>query len=677
MEVTPDGADVGVASRSAAAGGLPQEGRRRVVIDQVLPNVDGGRFNVKRVVGDTLTVQADAFSDGHDHITVRLLHRPPGAESWSELPMGDPDNDRWTAELPLTRMGRHEYTVVAWIDHFGTWRDDLGRRVEADTVTPVDMAIGAGLVRDAAARAAEPDAARLRAWADAIDGEPSDVRVHTAMDEGLATLMDDHPDRRFETLWEPVLAVTVDPPHARFGAWYELFPRSASPEPGRHGTFRDVIDRLSYVSGMGFDVLYLPPIHPIGRAYRKGPNNTLMASADDPGVPWAIGTEEGGHLSVHPELGTLVDFDALVAAAAEHDIRIALDLAFQTSGDHPYLREHPEWFKSRPDGTIQYAENPPKKYQDAYPFDFESDAWAALWTELRRVTRFWMDHGVRIFRVDNPHTKPFGFWEWLIDDLKASDPDVIFLAEAFTRPKIMYRLAKLGFSQSYTYFTWRNERRDLIEYLEEIARPPVSDFFRPNFFTNTPDILHAYLQEGGRAAFEARFVLAATLAPSYGIYGPPFELLQGIPREPDSEEYLDSEKYQLRYWDLESSESIAPLITAVNRIRREHPALQSHERLWFLPTSDDHVIAYSKHTADRSDVILTIVNLDPAGAHRGSVSLPVGEYGLDPGGFEAHDLLSDRRSREQGVDIEFELDPSVRVARILRLIPSARPGGEA
>ena len=587
MEVIPIGTDVGTGSRELKTWPLPLEGRRRVVIDRVLPAVDGGHYPVKRVVGDTLAVEADVFPDGHDRISVRLRHRPPGAVAWSELPMGAPDNDRWSGELPLTLVGRHEYTVAAWIDHFGTWRHDLERRAEAESVSAVDLAIGAGLVREAAERAAEGDRERIMAWAEAIDGEPTEARINAGMADELAALMEAHPDRRFETVWDPPLAVTVDPVHARFGAWYELFPRSASPEPGRHGTFRDVIERLPYVAGMGFDVLYLPPVHPIGRAFRKGPNNTLLANADDPGVPWAIGGPEGGHTAIHPELGTLADFDALVAAAAGHDIRIALDLAFQTSGDHPYVSEHREWFKARPDGTIQYAENPPKKYQDVYPLDFESGAWAELWLELRRVTRFWMDHGVRIFRVDNPHTKPFGFWEWLISDIKSTDPDVIFLAEAFTRPKVMYRLAKVGFSQSYTYFTWRTGKEELTEYLEEITRPPVSDFFRPNFFTNTPDILHASLQEGGRPAFEARVVLAGTMTPSYGIYGPPFELLQGTPREPDSEEYLDSEKYQVRYWDLEASESIAPLITDLNRIRREHPALQSHERLWFLPTTDD------------------------------------------------------------------------------------------
>ncbi len=467
-----------MAGRAGTREGMPSEGRRRVVIDRVLPAVDGGRFDVKRVLGDVLVVQADAFTDGHDHIDVYLRHRPPGAHAWSELPMAAPDDDRWSAELPLTRLGRHEYTVAAWIDHFGTWRHDLGRRVDAGTTTAVDMAIGAALVNDAAERALGDDRARLVAAADAIDGEPTPARIHAAMEDDLLRLMQAHPDRRFETVWEPAMAVAVDPPVARFGAWYELFPRSASREAGRHGTFRDVIERLPYVADMGFDVLYLPPIHPIGRSFRKGPNNTLDASPDDPGVPWAIGAVEGGHMAVHPELGTMADFDALVAAAAEHDIAISLDLAFQTSADHPYLDAHREWFKSRPDGTIQYAENPPKKYQDAYPFDFETDAWQELWQELLTVTRFWMDHGVRIFRVDNPHTKPFVFWQWLITQVKASDPDVLFLAEAFTRPKVMYRLAKIGFSQSYTYFTWRNGKDELRQYLEEIE-PATCQRFLP------------------------------------------------------------------------------------------------------------------------------------------------------------------------------------------------------
>ena len=663
-----------LSSPPPAAIDLPSEGRRRVVIETVLPSVDGGRFPVKRVVGDRLLVEADVFPDGHDRIGVRLRHRPPGSAEWLELPMGEPDNDRWRARLPLETMGRHEYTVAAWIDHFGTWRHDLERRIAADAVTDVDLAIGAALIREAADRASGVAAARLGELADAIDGDVTPERLELAEGEELLALMEAHPDRRFESLWEPVLAVTVDPPHARFSSWYELFPRSASPDPKRHGTFEDVIARLDYVRELSFDVLYLPPIHPIGRTFRKGPNNKLTAARTDPGVPWAIGAAEGGHTDVHPELGTIEDFDALITEATARGIRVALDIAFQASADHPYLTRHRDWFRARPDGTIQYAENPPKKYQDIYPFDFETDDWQGLWQDLLHVVRFWMAHGVRIFRVDNPHTKPFAFWEWLIGDIKASDPDVIFLSEAFTRPKVMYRLAKLGFSQSYTYFTWRNERAELIAYLEEITRPPVSDFFRPNLFTNTPDILHAYLQEGGRPAFAARAVLAATLAASYGIYGPPFELLQGVPREPGSEEYLDSEKYQQRVWDLDDPDSLAPLIRRLNAIRAEHAALQSNERLWFLPAGDDSVIAYSKHTADHADVVLTIVNLDLASPRQARVSLPLAEYGLDPAGWTSRDLLTDRMVVHGGDVLEATLDPSRDVAAVLELRPRSGSG---
>jgi starch synthase (maltosyl-transferring) len=660
---------------SSGVPSLPAEGRRRVVIDAILPLVDRGRFPLKRIVGDVLTIEADVFADGHDRVAVRLRHRPPGAEAWQEIAMGDPDNDRWRVALPLTWVGRHEYTVVGWVDAFATWRHDLERRIEAGTVSGVDLAIGAGLVRDAADRADAADAAALGELAASLDGEPSAERHALALGDELGALMDRHPDRRFETAWEPLLAVTVDPSHARFSAWYELFPRSASPDPGRHGTFRDVIERLPYVADLGFDVLYLPPIHPIGRTFRKGPNNALEAGRDDPGVPWAIGAADGGHMAIHAELGTIANFDALVVAAAGHGIRIALDIAFQASADHPWVGEHRAWFRSRPDGSVQYAENPPKKYQDIYPFDFESDDWRTLWQELLEVIRFWIGHGVRIFRVDNPHTKPFAFWEWLIGEVKASDPDVLFLAEAFTRPKVMYRLAKLGFSQSYTYFTWRNDRAGLTSYFEELTRPPVSEFFRPNLFVNTPDILHAYLQEGGRPAFEARLVLAATLGATYGIYGPPFELLEGTPREPGSEEYLDSEKYELRHWDLEDPRSIAPLIRRMNEIRRAHPALQSDDRLVFHPSGQEAVIACSKRSADGSDIVLTVVNLDPLAAHRARIELPLVDLGLARGSFRVEELLVGDAVRLEGATIELVLEPDTGAARVLAVGATGRPGG--
>ncbi|CAN5686995.1 alpha-1,4-glucan--maltose-1-phosphate maltosyltransferase [soil metagenome] len=650
-----------------------------MAIDRVTPCLDAGRFPVKGIIGDHLLVTADAFPDGHERIAVRLRHRPPGSDGWQELAMLGPDNDRWTAHLPLTRLGRHEYTVVAWVDAFGTWRHDLERRIDAQAVSRVDLAIGAGLVRAAAERAGsddpvDEDAARLAVLAAALDGHPSAERTALALDGELGTLMARHPDRRFESSWEPVLAVTVDPPQARFSAWYELFPRSAAAEAGAHGTFRDVIERLDYVADLGFDVLYLPPIHPIGRTFRKGPNNALVAGPNDPGVPWAIGAAEGGHRAIHPELGSMADFEALVAAARERDINVALDVAFQASADHPWLVEHRDWFRERPDGSIQYAENPPKKYQDIYPFEFEIEDWRGLWEAQRDVVRFWMERGVRIFRVDNPHTKPFAFWEWLIGGLKQSDPDVLFLAEAFTRPKVMYRLAKLGFSQSYTYFTWRNSRAELTDYLEEITRPPVSRFFRPNLFANTPDILHAYLQEGGRPAFAARFVLAATLGASYGIYGPPFELAEGTPREPGSEEYLDSEKYEQRHWDLDRPDSLAPLIRLVNAIRRDHPALQSDERLEFLPTNEEAVIAYSKQSADGADIIVCVVNLDPGGSHTARVTLPLAAYGLAEGEVTARELLDDTAATVTGASLDVHLDPAERAAHVFQLAPVSAPG---
>ncbi|MFV2064404.1 MAG: alpha-1,4-glucan--maltose-1-phosphate maltosyltransferase, partial [Chloroflexota bacterium] len=615
------------------------EGRRRVVIDELLPSLDRGRFAIKRIVGDQLAVEAHAFPDGHDEISVLLRHRPPGASEWIEQPMSGPDNDRWSGSLVLDVIGRHEYSVAAWIDHFSSWRRDLEIRQREGVVTTVDVLIGADLVEAAAVRCAGHDRDRLDGLGATLRTEETAQAVAIALGDELGELMQRCPDRRFESTWAPALAVVVDPARARFGAWYELFPRSTSPIAGQHGTFRDVIDRLDYVADLGFDVLYLPPIHPIGSAFRKGANNSFEVGPDDPGVPWAIGSAAGGHTATHPRLGSLEDFDALVSSARARDIDIALDLAFQASPDHPWVEQHRDWFKSRPDGTIQYAENPPKKYQDAYPLDFETDDWQSLWHELLSVVRFWMDHGVRIFRVDNPHTKPFDFWEWLIGDIKASDPDVIFLAEAFTGPRTMYRLAKLGFSQSYTYFTWRNGKQELQSYLEEITRPPIADFFRANLFTNTPDILHAYLQQGGRAAFEVRFVLAATLGASYGIYGPPFELTEATPLKPGSEEYLDSEKYQLRHWDVAPADGIAPLIRQVNAIRRAHPPLQCDDGLRFHHSDDDALLAYTKRDARSGDVVLMVVNLDNSNSRGGRISLPLEELGLGDDGYLVHDLL--------------------------------------
>jgi starch synthase (maltosyl-transferring) len=491
--------------------------------------------------------------------------------------------------------------------------------------------------------------------------------ARAALAPELAALMARYAERPFMTV-APELTVVVDRERARFGAWYELFPRSAATEPGRHGTFRDVEDRLADVAAMGFDVLYLPPIHPIGRAFRKGRNNTPAAGPNDPGSPWAIGAAEGGHTAVHPELGTLEDFRHLLARAVQHDIEIALDIAFQCSPDHPYVREHPEWFRLRPDGTIQYAENPPKKYQDIYPFDFETDHWRELWDELKSVVDFWIEQGVRIFRMDNPHTKPFAFWEWLIPAVKKDHPEVLFLAEAFTRPNVLYRLAKIGFTQSYNYFPWRNSKEELTEFLTEITRAPVREFFGANLWPNTPDILTEYLQFGGRPAFVARLVLAATLGPSYGIYGPAYEQCLNVALAPGREEYLDSEKFEIRPWDPDRDSSLAGLVGRLNRIRRENAAFRTNRNLRFHHVDNDRLIAYSKSTEDRASQVLVVVNLDPNHANAGFVELPLDELRIDPHQpYQVHDLLADRRYLWYGPRNYVELRPEVSQAHVFAL----------
>ena len=491
-------------------------------------------------------------------------------------------------------------------------------------------------------------------------------RIEVALDAELQRAMGLQADRSGATRYR-VLEVVVDPPRARFGAWYEMFPRSAGADPSRSATFDEAAALLPYVAGMGFDVLYLPPIHPIGRSFRKGRNNALEGTPDDPGSPWAIGSDAGGHKAVEPGLGTLEDFDRFVKSARSHGLEIALDLAYQTSPDHPYVKEHPEWFRRRADGTIKYAENPPKKYQDIYPINFESDDWQALWLELKSVIEFWIGHGVKIFRVDNPHTKPYRFWEWALDDIKRSHPETIFLAEAFTRPKIMRYLAKCGFTQSYTYFTWRNTQAELTEYFTELTQTEVREYLRPNLFANTPDILHEYLQLGGRPAFQARFVLAATLGASYGIYSG-YELVENVPLKPGSEEYLDSEKYQIRPRDFARPDSLSALIARVNRIRRDHPSLQRDWGLRFHVTDNPQLLAYSKRSEEGDDLIMVVVNLDPLNMQHGFVQLPLADWGMKPDAdatVEVRDLLSDERYFWRGEWNYVRLDPQLRVAHIL------------
>lgn len=646
--------------RDAAADRPDAEGRRRVAIERVQPQIDCGRFPVKRVVGDVVTVEADIMSDGHDLLDAVLKHWDSGGVL-VEHPMTLVNNDRWRATFLVAGMGLHRYAVEAWVDHFATWRAGLAKKVEAgldDRETRIELKIGAPFVRRAAERAEGPGRGLLEYWAGILEG-PADLKatLQTALSDEVGQTMRAHAERRFSAT-SPPLEVRVDPERARSSAWYEMFPRSASPVPGKQGSFRDCIERLPYVAGMGFDVLYLPPIHPIGLTKRKGKNNSPVAEPDDVGSPWAIGSALGGHKDVDLQLGTVGEFKELLGKCRALGMDLALDLAFQCSADHPYLRSNPEWFLMRPDGTIQYAENPPKKYQDIYPFNFETEHWRELWHELKDVMLYWIAQGVRIFRVDNPHTKPFAFWAWLIAGVKRDYPDVLFLAEAFTRPKIMYRLAKLGFSHSYTYFAWRNSKTDLIEYLKELTTTGVREFFRPHFWPNTPDILTNELQTGGRPAFMSRLVLAATLSANYGIYGPPFELMENRALVPGKEEYLNAEKYEIRHWDLDRPDSLREFIARVNQARREHPALRRDDTLRFHSTDNDQLLAYSKSTPDLSDIVLMVVNLDPFNTRIGRTDLSLAELGLAPWqAYRVRDLLTGNEYQWQGARNYIELDP--------------------
>jgi starch synthase (maltosyl-transferring) len=634
------------------------EGRRRVVIEGVQPEINCGEFPIQRVVGETVTVEADIFADGHDAVAAQLLYRRNSERAWRLLPMHPLGNDRWQAEFSVMELGEYRYTVEGWIDAFTTWRNAMQKRIEAGQETHVERMAGSLLVAAAARRAKKDDAKALKEFAAKINATDQDAASAAALDPILESLMHTYAEHAYSTRYPKDLAVSVSRERAGFSAWYEIFPRSCSPTPGQHGTFKDCEAWLPYIASMNFDVLYLPPIHPIGHTFRKGKNNAEQADPDDVGSTWAIGSEEGGHKAIHPQLGTLADFQSLLAAAKQRGLEMALDLAFQCSDDHPYVQQHPSFFRKRADGTIQYAENPPKKYQDIYPLDFESEDWRALWNELKSIVEYWIDQGVLIFRVDNPHTKSFPFWQWMISEIKAAHPDVIFLAEAFTRPRVMYRLAKLGFTQSYTYFTWRNTKQELTEYLEELTQTQVAEFFRPNFWPNTPDILHEELQKGGRPAFLSRFVLAATLSSNYGVYGPAFELCENTPIKPGSEEYLNSEKYQLRHWNIEEPQSLQTLIARVNAIRRKHPALHSNRGLRFHATDQPFLLCYSKSDAEKQDVILVVVNLHPQDVQAGWIDLDLAELGVQPDQpLAVLDLLTAQRYQWTGARNYIQLEP--------------------
>jgi starch synthase (maltosyl-transferring) len=658
----------------------PVEGRRRVIIEEVQPQVDCGRYPAKRIFGDAVTVTAAVFGDGHDHVSGRLLYRHASEDDWRSTPLKPLTNDLWSATFTVDKLGDWLYAIEAWIDHFDTWCADLRKRLAAQPVAdkpgsgksqeiPLAFLSGALLLQQAAQRAEDPDRKLLADAAANLNrlAESNAATYEFPLSEEVVALAARHPDLTLATRYPQELHLWVDRERARYSTWYELFPRSTSPDPTRPGTFADVKTLLPSIAAMGFDVLYLPPIHPIGTAFRKGRNNSTIPTPEDPGSPWAIGSKDGGHKSIDPQLGTQREFDALVVAARDFGMELALDIAFQCSPDHPWVTEHPDWFVIRPDGSIQYAENPPKKYQDIYPLNFESSDWRGLWEALRDVFTYWVRRKVLIFRVDNPHTKAMPFWEWCIAEIHKKYPDVIFLAEAFTRPHVMYSLAKAGFTQSYTYFTWRNTRDELQEYFEEISKPPVTDFFHPNLWPNTPDILHATLQTGGRPAFMQRLILAATLGANYGIYGPAFELCENVPAKQGSEEYLNSEKYEIRHWDRSASYSLAPLITKVNHIRRDNPALQSDGSLHFHPADNPNILCYSKSSGGNR--ILVAINLDPTQEQAGWIDLDLKQLAIPHNQtFEIEDLLTGIHYHWHDRSNYVSLNPAIMPAHIFRLI---------
>ena len=674
----------------------PTHGQTRVVIEHVAPEIDGGQFPVKAVIGDVVAIEADVFADGHDYLTTLLLYKHVDDASWTEMAMSLLDNDRWGASFIVEKQGRYLYTIEAWVDHPATWQHEVdlkvadGQRITSELLAGAQYVDGmlerAGGVKagsksgrkskktpesapNADVWALQEMAALFRAGAAEQGEDRYNEAVSVAESDQFTFYANRYPERKYTTRYERELAIDVDRPRAGFSTWYCLFPRSASQEElqgePKHGTFRDVEALLPRISNMGFDVLYLPPIHPIGMAHRKGKNNSVIWQPGEPGVPYGIGSEEGGHDAIHPELGTVDDFKHLVAIAKNYGMEVAMDLAIQCSPDHPWAKEHPEWFRKRPDGTIQYAENPPKKYQDIYPIYFETDDWQNLWLELKRVMLVWASWGVRIIRVDNPHTKPFGFWEWLIAEVKREFPDMLFLAEAFTKPKVMKELAKRGFAHSYTYFTWRSTKAELEEYMTELTTEEMKYYFRPNFWPTTHDINPSYLHSGHEPEFLIRYFLAATLSSNYGIYGPSFELMEHIPF-PNKEEYLNSEKYEIRHWDWEKTNKLTYLITLVNRIRRENVALQTTNNLTICSVNDDAIMAYLKVSGDNR--LLIVVNTDAYQRRAGVVQVPIWLLGIEPDQtYTVHDLLTEAYYTWQGEYNYVELDPYQLPMHLLRI----------
>ncbi|MFP4473139.1 MAG: alpha-1,4-glucan--maltose-1-phosphate maltosyltransferase [Candidatus Omnitrophota bacterium] len=646
---------------------------QRVIIEKVSPEIDGGLFPIKRTPGETVDVYASVFADGHEEVSAVLLYRSVDQPDWQKISMTFLGNDRWAGRFKISAYTPYIYTVQGYMAEFRSWRHDLEKKTAAGQDVAVDLQIGAEVVQQTAVRLKGDRRNVLEDYAAKMcDNSDTQTGTAAAMSEELFQIMEASPDPQKIAVYGKELRVNVERELARYSSWYEFFPRSKFLPGYGGGNLKESAGLLPEIARMGFNVVYLPPIFPIGAAHRKGKNNATQCEPGDPGCPWAIGSAEGGHKSVNPELGTVEDLESLIKEAAEYNIDVALDMAYQCSPDHPYVKEHPQWFKWRPDGTVQYAENPPKKYEDVLPVNFETDDRQALWQELKSIMLFWIDKGVRIFRVDNPHTKPFLFWDWLIAGIRRDHPDIIFLAEAFTRPHVMSRLAKGGFSQSYTYFTWRNTKQEFMEYMTELTRSETAEYLRPNFWPNTPDILPEQLQFGGRPAFLMRAVLAATLSSNWGIYGPAFELCEAA-AIPNKEEYADSEKYEIKQWDWDRAGNLKDFIALLNRIRRENPALQFTRNIRFCEINNGQLLAYYKIDEHAANIMLVVVNLDPYHRQSGWLELPTHEFGVDPNRpYLAHDLLTNDKYIWQGTRAYVELDPHFTPAHIMRIRPHLR-----
>jgi starch synthase (maltosyl-transferring) len=645
-------------------------GKERAIIEHITPQIDGGKYPVKRIVGEKVKVQADVFGDGHDVVKALLLFKHEDDKNFTEIPMKFLGNDRWEACFIPEKTGMYEYTLKGWIDHFATWQHGLQKKYEAGQDVSLELLIGAEIAESAAKFNTGEVAKTLKKYAEIFrKGKENTIEAITlALSKDLSDNMAAFGEKANPVTYEESLFIHVEYKKALFSTWYELFPRSTSETPGKHGTFQDCERLIPRIVEMGFDVLYLPPIHPIGVNFRKGKNNNVTSQPGEPGSPWAIGSHEGGHKAINPDLGTMKDFESFVKKAKDAGLDIAMDLALQCSPDHPYVKEHPQWFKWRPDGTVQYAENPPKKYQDVLPIYFETDDWENLWKELKSIVDFWISKGVTIFRVDNPHTKPFGFWEWLIKEVKKKTPDTIFLSEAFTRPRIMERLAKIGFTQSYTYFTWRNTQQEIIQYLTELTKTEMRDYFRPNFWPNTPDILPPVLQQGGEPAHIIRVLLAGTLSSNYGLYGPVYEFNIAAPVAHGKEEYLDSEKYEIKHWDWNKQTKIRYVITRLNKIRKENAALQTTWNITFAETDNNQFVCFVKTDEDKKNKILVVISMDAMYQQSGWVKLPLVELGINPElPYRLYDLMDDRQYTWHHEWNYVELRPEKIPAHIFRI----------